>query len=113
MIHGNFFGQSSFATYAIAHRRNTVKVDKAMPLEILRPLGSGVQTGAGAAVLSLDLKPGQSPAVFGGGAVGLSALLGARAVAEGLVIVAKYNTDRHAHATEQGAQHTSAPPAPA
>src|SRR3546814_7253773 len=40
VIHGNFFGQSSFGTYAIAHRRNTVKVDKNLPLDILGPLRS-------------------------------------------------------------------------
>src|SRR3546814_3684052 len=46
VIHGNFFGQSSFGTYAIAHRRNTVKVDKNLPLDILGPLGCCVMTGA-------------------------------------------------------------------
>src|SRR3546814_9247584 len=65
MIHGNFFGQSSFATYAIAHRRNTLKVDQALPLEILGPLGCVVQTGAGAAVLSLDLTPARKRVVEG------------------------------------------------
>src|SRR3546814_15640124 len=67
--HGNFFGQSSFGTYSIAHRRNTVKVDTDLPLDILGPLGCGVMTGAGAAVLSLGIRPGQSLAIFGGGAV--------------------------------------------
>ena len=38
VIHGNFFGQSSFGTYAIAHERNTIKVDKDLPLSILGPL---------------------------------------------------------------------------
>jgi Zn-dependent alcohol dehydrogenase len=108
-IHGNFFGQSSFASYAIAHRRNTVKVDKALPLDILGPLGCGVQTGAGAAVISLDLKPGQSLAIFGGGAVGLSALLGARAVDAGMVIVVEPNAERRALALELGASHVIDP----
>jgi Zn-dependent alcohol dehydrogenase len=109
IVHGNFFGQSSFGSYAIAHRRNTVKVDKDLPLDILGPLGCGVQTGAGAAVISLGLKPGQSLAIFGGGAVGLSALLGARAVGAGMVIVIEPNADRGQLARELGASHVIDP----
>jgi aryl-alcohol dehydrogenase/geraniol dehydrogenase (NAD+) len=109
VIHGNFFGQSSFASYAIAHERNTVKVDKDLPLEILGPLGCGVQTGAGAAVLSVGIKPGQSLAIFGGGAVGLSALLGARAVGAGTVIVIEPNAERGKLALELGATHVINP----
>jgi Zn-dependent alcohol dehydrogenase len=109
VIHGNFFGQSSFASYAIAHERNTVKVAKDLPLELLGPLGCGVQTGAGAAVLSLGLKPGQSLAIFGGGAVGLSALLGARAVDAGTVIVIEPNEARGKLALELGATHVINP----
>src|SRR5690606_11510690 len=47
-IHDHFFGQSSFAEYAIATERNTVVVPKDVPLEILGPLSCGIQTGAGA-----------------------------------------------------------------
>ena len=111
VVHGNFFGQSSFGTYAIAHRRNTVRVDKDLPLEILGPLGCGIQTGAGAAVLSLGIKPGQTLAIFGGGAVGLSALLGARAVGAGEVIVVEPNAERRALASELGASHVVDPDA--
>ncbi len=109
VIHGNFFGQSSFASFAIAHERNTVKVDKDLPLEILGPLGCGVQTGAGAAVLSVGIKPGQSLAIFGGGAVGLSALLGARAVGAGTVIVIEPNAERGKLALELGASYVINP----
>jgi Zn-dependent alcohol dehydrogenase len=111
VIHGNFFGQSSFSTYAIAHRRNTVKVDEDLPLDILGPLGCGVMTGAGAAVISLGIRPGQSLAIFGGGAVGLSALLGARAVDAGMVVVVEPNAERRALALELGASHVIDPAA--
>ncbi len=109
IVHGAFFGQSSFGTYAIANERNTVKVDKDLPLEILGPLGCGIQTGAGAAVLSVGLKAGQSLAIFGGGAVGLSALLGARAIGAGLVIVVEPNAARGELALELGATHVINP----
>jgi aryl-alcohol dehydrogenase/geraniol dehydrogenase (NAD+) len=103
VVHGNFFGQSSFASVAIANARNTVKVDKSLPLEILGPLGCGIQTGAGAVVLSLGLKSGQSLAIFGGGAVGLSGLLAARAVGAGRIIVIEPNAERGKLALELGA----------
>ncbi len=108
-VSGNFFGQSSFGTYAIAHERNTVRVDSSLPLELLGPLGCGIQTGAGAAVNSLGLKKGQSLAIFGGGAVGLSALMGARAVDAGTIIVVEPNPARGALALELGATHVINP----
>ncbi len=52
-----FFGQSSFASHAIAHERNVVKVADDAPLELLGPLGCGVQTGAGSVLNSLDCSP--------------------------------------------------------
>jgi Zn-dependent alcohol dehydrogenase len=102
-VHGVFFGQSSFATYAIAREINTVVVAADLPLELLGPLGCGIQTGAGAAINSLNLKAGQSLAIFGGGAVGLSALLGARAVDAGKVFVVEPNAKRRALAMTLGA----------
>jgi aryl-alcohol dehydrogenase/geraniol dehydrogenase (NAD+) len=110
-IAANFFGQSSFATYAIAHERNTVKVEASLPLEILGPLGCGIQTGAGAVVNSLGLKQGQSIAIFGGGGVGLAGLLGARAVDAGTVIVVEPNEGRRKLALELGATHVIDPKA--
>ncbi len=76
-LSGRFFGQSSFATHSIATERNVVKVDDDVPLELLGPLGCGIQTGAGAVINTLDPQAGSSIAIFGAGSVGLSALLGA------------------------------------
>lgn len=108
-VHGNFFGQSSFGSYAIAHERNVVPVDKSLPLELLGPLGCGIQTGAGAVINAIGLKAGQSLAIFGGGAVGLSALLGARAVDAGMVIVVEPNAGRAELALSLGATHVINP----
>jgi aryl-alcohol dehydrogenase len=77
-VGGCFFGQSSFANYALAHKRNTVKVRKDAPLELLGPLGCGIQTGAGAVLNVLKPAPGDSFALFGCGGVGLAALMAAR-----------------------------------
>jgi len=108
-INALFFCQSSFATYALAREVNTVKIDKDLPLEIMGPLGCGIQTGAGAAVNAMGVKDGDSLAIFGGGAVGLSALLGARAVGAGTVIVVEPNVARGKLALELGATHVINP----
>lgn len=79
-LHGNFFGQSSFAGYALTRERNTVAVpDSAadVPPEELAPLGCGIQTGAGVVFNVLQPPAGATLAVFGAGVVGLSALMAA------------------------------------
>ena len=78
VLHDRFFGQSSFANFAIAHKSNVIPVRKDARLELLGPLGCGVMTGAGAVWNALKLQPGSSFAVFGAGAVGLSAAMAAR-----------------------------------
>lgn len=104
-VASRWFGQSSFATHCVATARNVVVVDKSLPLEKLGPLGCGIQTGAGTSLVALDVQPGKSIVVFGAGAVGLAAVMGA-AVAEATTIVA---VDLHQHrldlALELGATH--------
>ncbi|KPK89327.1 MAG: alcohol dehydrogenase [Deltaproteobacteria bacterium SM23_61] len=79
-VRGHFFGQSSFATHSLATERNLVKVSKDLPLEVLAPLGCGLQTGAGTVLNSLAVSKGTSLAVFGTGAVGLAAVMAGRLV---------------------------------
>ncbi len=92
-VYGAFFQQSSFGTYALTQERYAVKVRKDAPLELLGPLACSGQTGAGAVLNVMQPKPGDSFAVFGVGAVGLSALMAAKiAGCDPIVAV-----DVHAH----------------
>ncbi|MGE4430317.1 MAG: NAD(P)-dependent alcohol dehydrogenase [Sphingobium sp.] len=104
-IHSHVFGQSSFATHAIVHERNAVKVDKALPLELLGPLGCGIQTGAGSVLNVLKPRPGSSIAVIGTGAVGISAIMAARIAGAGAIVALDLNADRVRLAQELGATH--------
>ena len=104
-VHGNFFGQSSFATHAIANERNAIKVRKDAPLELLGPLGCGLQTGAGAVLNSLRLGAGQTIAVFGTGAVGLAAVMAARIAGAAKIFAIDIAPERLALARELGATH--------
>lgn len=85
-----WFGQSSFAEYAMVPARNAVRVDPSLPVELLGPLGCGFLTGAGAVFNSFRAGPGDTLVVFGAGAVGLAAVMAATAA--GAVTVA---VDRH------------------
>ncbi|WP_140720675.1 MULTISPECIES: NAD(P)-dependent alcohol dehydrogenase [Gammaproteobacteria] len=104
-LHDHFFGQSSFATHAIANERNVVKVRTDVPLELLGPLGCGIQTGSGAVLNALKVHAGTSFAAFGTGAVGLAALMAARVAGATTIIAVDVNPARLALALELGATH--------
>jgi len=105
-VHDHFFGQSSFCTYAVANERSVVKVPKDVPLELLGPLGCGIQTGAGAVMNAMKVAHGSSFAAFGAGAVGLAAIMAARVVGATTIIAVDVVPSRLALAKELGATHT-------
>jgi aryl-alcohol dehydrogenase len=105
-VHGHFFGQSSFARFALASERNTVKIADDMPLTLAGPLGCGMQTGAGAVMNSLRVNAGESIAVLGTGAVGLAAVMAAHAVGATTIVAVDVNDARLRLAAELGATHT-------
>lgn len=102
-VHGDYFNQSSFATYALAKRRGVVKVRSDAPLEILGPLGCGIQTGAGTVLNDFKLKPGQTLAVFGAGSLGLAAVMAAKIAGASRIIAVDIHPNRLQLAVELGA----------
>ncbi|MBM7090889.1 NAD(P)-dependent alcohol dehydrogenase [Streptomyces sp. NPDC012461] len=106
ILHDRFFGQSSFATHAVTNERNTVKVRPDAPLELLGPLGCGIQTGAGTVLRALNVGVGSTFAVMGAGAVGLSAVMAARVAGAVTIIAVDVLPSRLELAAELGATHT-------
>jgi aryl-alcohol dehydrogenase len=104
-VHSHFFGQSSFATKAVAHERNVVKLDDSVPFEVVAPFGCGIQTGAGSVLNAMRPEPGSSIAVFGAGAVGLSAVMAARVAGCEPIVVVDPRAGRLELARELGATH--------
>lgn len=100
-----FFGQSSFATYAIAKSRNAVKVDPEVDLALLGPLGCGIQTGAGTVLNRLKPEFGSSIVIYGAGAVGLSAVMAAKITGCQYIVAVDVHDNRLALAKEFGATH--------
>jgi aryl-alcohol dehydrogenase len=105
-VGASFFGQSSFATYALSYERNTIKVTKEVPLELLGPLGCGIQTGAGSVLNALDPPAGSAIVIFGAGAVGLSAVMGAVIAGCTTIVSVDVRDNRLQLARELGATHT-------
>ncbi len=104
-VSDNFFGQSSFASLAIANQRNVLKLDDDADLATLAPLGCGIQTGVGGVLRSLGAQKGETLVVFGAGAVGLSALLGGLIAECATIIVVEPQEGRRTLARELGATH--------
>jgi aryl-alcohol dehydrogenase len=105
-VHGSFFGQSSFASYALAHERGTVRVPDVaadVPSAVLAPLGCGIQTGAGAVLDVLAPEAGGTVAVFGAGVVGLSAVMAAALLPVARIVVVDVQDARLALARTLGA----------
>jgi aryl-alcohol dehydrogenase len=102
-LSAGFFGQSSFATHAVVHERNAVRVPADLDLASLAPLGCGVQTGAGGVLNVLRPSPGSSLAVFGMGAVGLAAVMAARLAGVSRIVAIDLHASRLDLAAEFGA----------
>jgi aryl-alcohol dehydrogenase len=105
LVHGHFFGQSSFATHAVANERNVVRLNGSMPLEIAAPLGCGIQTGAGAVLNTLRVPAGASLVVFGAGAVGLAAVMAGAIAGCATIVAVDLLPGRLELAREFGATH--------
>jgi aryl-alcohol dehydrogenase len=104
-VYSCFFQQSSFATHAVAPAKDVVRLRADAPVELLGPLGCGLQTGAGAVLNVMRPHAGQSIAVFGVGGVGLAGLMAAKIAGCDPVIAVDVHEHRLALARELGATH--------
>ena len=105
-IHSHFFGQSSFSTHVVAPSRNLVKAPLDIPLNILAPLGCGIQTGAGSILNELKVQAGSTVLIMGAGAVGMAAIMAARIAGAASIIALDLSETRLALAQELGATHS-------
>lgn len=102
-VRDGFFGQSSFAAYALTTADNTVVVDTEVDPAVLAPLGCGFLTGAGAVLNVLRPDRDARVAVYGAGAVGMAGVLAAVACEVDELVVVEPSPLRRALARELGA----------
>ena len=102
-VSSHFFGQSSFATRAIALESTLVPLPSDVPDAVAAPLGCGVQTGVGAVLNVLRPEPGSSLVVLGAGSVGLAAVMAGVIAGCDPIVAVDRHADRLAIARDVGA----------
>jgi S-(hydroxymethyl)glutathione dehydrogenase/alcohol dehydrogenase len=96
----------SFAEYCIVPAQSAVPVPREIPFDRACLLGCGVLTGVGAATRVAKVAFGSSVVVFGCGAVGLSAVQGARICGAETIIAVDLDDRKLDMAMRLGATHT-------
>lgn len=99
----HYMGTSTFAEYSVVADVSLAKVRKDAPLDKVCLLGCGITTGVGAVFNTAKVQPGDTVAVFGLGAIGLSVIQGAVMAKAGRIIAIDLNTDKFKFAQQLGA----------
>ena len=102
-------GVSAFADFSVVAAESVVPIDEDVPDEVAAMFGCAVLTGIGAIRHTAMLGAGQSVIVYGLGAVGLAAIMGAVLQGAGSIIAIDPNTDKHALALACGATAVGTP----
>lgn len=104
-----FGGFGTFAEELVVDENGAIKIPSDVPFEVAALIGCGATTGIGAAINTAQVRPGQSVAVFGLGAVGLAAIQGAVVCGAAEIIGIDPVFDRRQWARDFGATHTVDP----
>ncbi|XP_042514266.1 alcohol dehydrogenase-like [Macadamia integrifolia] len=98
----HFVGTSTFSEYTVCHVGCVAKINPSAPLDKVCVLSCGISTGLGATLNVAKPKKGSTVAVFGLGAVGLSAAEGARLAGASRIIGVDFNPNRFSEAKKFG-----------
>ncbi|MEM8706993.1 MAG: Zn-dependent alcohol dehydrogenase [Actinomycetota bacterium] len=93
---------STWATHSVVPAFSCVKMPD-VPYEISALIGCGVTTGVGAVLNKAKVAPGDTVAIFGGGGVGLSTVIGAVLAGASRIVVVDRNPDKDAMCRSFGA----------
>jgi S-(hydroxymethyl)glutathione dehydrogenase/alcohol dehydrogenase len=96
----------AFAEYCVVPAAQAIVVPKEMPFDRACLIGCGVMTGVGAALNVAEIEYGSTAMVIGCGAVGLSAVQGARLAGAGAIIAVDLDDRKLALAARLGATAT-------
>lgn len=102
MLH-HYMGTSTFSEYTVLPEISLAKVSKEAPMDKVCLLGCGVTTGIGAVLNTAKVQPGDTVAVFGLGAIGLSVIQGAVMAKAARIIAIDINSDKETLARQFGA----------
>lgn len=103
------FGIGAFSSRLIMPVNGLVEIPDEIPDDVAALVGCGVATGFGAVTNVAQPEPGDTVLVFGGGGVGLSAVMAASAIGAGAVVVCDPAEHRRELALQLGATHAIEP----
>jgi S-(hydroxymethyl)mycothiol dehydrogenase len=99
-------GIGAFAEKTLVAAGQCTKVDRAVAPSVAGLLGCGVMAGLGAALLTGEVGPGDSIAVFGCGGVGDAAIAGAKLAGATTIVAVDLDARKLEWARDFGATHT-------
>ncbi|HKY08007.1 MAG TPA: zinc-binding dehydrogenase [Candidatus Binatia bacterium] len=94
---------ATWAEYALASERVVLPMANDLPTDVTSIIGCAVMTGAGAIINTLNVRSGQSVAIFGTGGIGLCAVAAAAVVDAHPIIAVDVHDDKLAFARRFGA----------
>ena len=97
------FGVGAFAEYALVHENQLARVPVDMPFAQASLLGCGTITGAGAAINTAQVRPGETVVVIGIGGVGLNVISGAKIAGAGRIVAVDRQPAKEALSRKFGA----------
>lgn len=101
----SFMGVGCMAEETVLHQDCCVKADPGIDLTRACVVSCGVMTGAGAAINTGNVRPGDAVAVFGCGGVGLNAIQGARIAGATAIMAVDLAPSKLELARKLGATH--------
>lgn len=101
-----YMSVAGFSELTVVGQRQAIKIRRDAPLDRVCLIGCGVMTGFGAAVRAGAVRVGDAVAVFGCGAVGLSAIQGASIAGAQSIIAVDVSEHKLTIARRLGASHT-------
>jgi S-(hydroxymethyl)glutathione dehydrogenase/alcohol dehydrogenase len=104
---GQMVAVSTFSEYTTVSLASAMKVSDDIPLDVAALVSCGVTTGWGAAVNSVQTKPGDTIMVVGIGGVGINGVQGARHAGASNIIAVDPNEWKTQRAKEFGATHSA------
>ncbi len=100
---GAYMGLGTFANFAILNEDQIAPINRDAPLDKVCTIGCALVTGVGSALYSAEVEPGSTVLVIGMGAIGLSAIQGARIAGAGRIIAVDTNDAKEVAARRVGA----------
>lgn len=100
---------ATWAEQTIVPQQALIQIDDDVPFEVAALMGCAVPTGVGASIRTAQVQPADRVAVIGCGAVGLSAIMGARIAGASDLIAVDPTESRRQFARELGATDALSP----